>query len=504
MQDSDTAGSEALGQINRLLVGVNHSAPSVSKYRDLEHYLATLAGLPPQDVYVSYISKAGNFTVRMNQSTRAQHARLVVGLLGRPDDILSSKDAVRRFVAGQPTGVAVDIFTEGSTGSWTPTWGIEPSGHPGAASALGRVLPGLEIETYRFTSTEATAPNLGPAMLRTGSQRVAVAPLALDARTKRMFRTAVATYKAVMLVGPPGTGKTAMVEEMQGELLERPEEYGMSMPHLVTTVTPDESWTTRDLVGGDSVDDHGRIRFAKGYVLQAIEDDKWLMLDEANRADLDRIFGGLLTWLAGQTVTVGRIAPDSVAEVRLGWISDASSAVVRPEDDEAAPEGAVEYLAGQEWRLIGTYNSLDAQRVFRLGLALGRRFAQVPVPPPAPALFRAHAEEHVAPDLPEAIRAQVLAAICRIYEIHARTPATSMGPALFLALPGYVTQGVQLRDTPNCQELLAEAYLASFGPWLCRLEQEVQDELGAAMSDSDVLGTEWEWVRDQLRHLAGQ
>ena len=102
MQDSDTAGSEALGQINRLLVGVNHSAPSVSKYRDLEHYLATLAGLPPQDVYVSYISKAGNFTVRMNQSTRAQHARLVVGLLGRPDDILSSKDAVRDSSQGSP------------------------------------------------------------------------------------------------------------------------------------------------------------------------------------------------------------------------------------------------------------------------------------------------------------------------------------------------------------------------------------------------------------------
>jgi MoxR-like ATPase len=336
------------------------------------------------------------------------------------------------------------------------------------------------------------------------SQRAAVAPLALDARTKRMFRTAVATYKAVMLVGPPGTGKTAMVEEMQSELLERPEEYGMSMPHLVTTVTPDESWTIRDLVGGDSVDDRGRIRFAKGYVLQAIEDDKWLMLDEANRADLDRIFGGLLTWLAGQTVTVGRIAPDSVAEVRLGWAADASSAVVRPEDDEAAPESAVEYLAGQEWRLIGTYNSLDAQRVFRLGLALGRRFAQVPVPPPTPEQFRTYAEEHVASHLPEAIRDQVLAAVCLMYEIHARTPAASIGPALFLALPGYVTQGVQLQGTANCQELLAEAYLASFGPWVCRLEQEVQDELGAAMSAGDILGTEWEWVRDQLRHLAGQ
>jgi MoxR-like ATPase len=502
VQDIDTTAGDALGQINQLLADVNHSAPSVSKYGGLEGYLADLTGLPSQDVYVSYISKAGNFTVRMNQSRRVQRARLVVGLLGRPDDIPATVDAARRFAAAQPTGVTVVILAEGPAG-WLPVRGIEPAGHPGAASVLRSFLPGLQIETYPFTSMEAATPDSGPAAQRIISQQAAITPLALDARTKRMFRTAVATYRAVMLVGPPGTGKTAMVEEMQGELLERPEQYGMSMPHLVTTVTPDESWTTRDLVGGDSVDDNGHIRFAKGYVLQAIEDDTWLMLDEANRADLDRIFGGLLTWLAGQTVTVGRIAPGSLAEVRLGWASGTVSRVVRP-GDEDAPESAVEYLAGEEWRLIGTYNSLDAQRVFRLGLALGRRFAQVPVPPPTPERFCAYAEEHVAPHLPEAIRDQALSAMCLMYTIHARTQATSIGPALFLALPGYITRGVQLRDTATCQELLAEAYLASFGPWLCRLEQEVQDELGAALSAGDVLGTEWEWVRDQLRHLAGQ
>src|SRR5262249_48942925 len=110
-------------------------------------------------------------------------------------------------------------------------------------------------------------------------------------------------------------------------------------PHDVLTVTADESWTTRELVGGDSVDDQGRLRFAPGYVLQAVEADKWLLIDEANRADLDRIFGGLLTWLSGQEVTVGRLSPTKPAEVVLGWSQSPDSSAPKSLDvDELEPD----------------------------------------------------------------------------------------------------------------------------------------------------------------------
>ena len=63
-------------------------------------------------------------------------------------------------------------------------------------------------------------------------------------------------------------------------------------------MTPEEGWTTRDLLGGETVDDNGNLRFRPGHVLEAIRDDRWLVLDEANRADMDKIFGGLLTFLS--------------------------------------------------------------------------------------------------------------------------------------------------------------------------------------------------------------
>src|SRR5690606_32270056 len=88
--------------------------------------------------------------------------------------------------------------------------------------------------------------------------------------------------------------------------------------------TPDESWTTRDLVGGDTIVD-GHIRFRPGWVVRAIADDRWLVLDEANRADMDRIFGGLLTWLSGGTVAIGSEHSGADArEILLGWTTGAS------------------------------------------------------------------------------------------------------------------------------------------------------------------------------------
>ena len=98
---------------------------------------------------------------------------------------------------------------------------------------------------------------------------------------------------------------------------------------------------------------------------------------------MDRIFGGLLTWLSGQDVTLGTVSPSiGSPQVQLGW----SGRDVFGRERRAAHHpgrraaGPVRYLAGTEWRLLGTYNALDAQRVFRFGHALGRRFLRVPIP----------------------------------------------------------------------------------------------------------------------------
>ena len=69
-------------------------------------------------------------------------------------------------------------------------------------------------------------------------------------------------------------------------------------------------------------------------------------------------------------------------------------------DKERGLLGSIAYLAGKDWRLLGTYNALDAQRVFRFGSALGRRFARVPVPAIDTATFAAVLEQQKE-DLPE-------------------------------------------------------------------------------------------------------
>jgi MoxR-like ATPase len=248
-----------------------------------------------------------------------------------------------------------------------------------------------------------------------------------------------------MLVGPPGTGKSTLVEQMVRESAEQPEAYGMTYGHELSIVTPDESWTARDLVGGTTIGQDGELQFAPGHVLQAIAADKWLLLDEANRADLDRIFGAMLTWLAGQQVSVGRDTPGSSAEIILTWSDQARSEVVdfEPADGRAA---ATVYRAGREWRLLGTYNSLDAYRVFRLGLALGRRFAQIPVPPPSSELFRQIVQQRVEGILENQAGQRVADVVARIYEVHSAVRALALGPALFLTIPDYVEAGLRGED----------------------------------------------------------
>jgi dynein-related subfamily AAA family protein len=75
---------------------------------------------------------------------------------------------------------------------------------------------------------------------------------------------------------------------------------GLCAGYVLTTATAD--WTTYETIGGLKPTQDNRLTFAPGHFLEAIEQNKWLVIDELNRSNFDRAFGQLFTVLSGQAV----------------------------------------------------------------------------------------------------------------------------------------------------------------------------------------------------------
>jgi len=331
-----------------------------------------------------------------------------------------------------------------------------------------------------------TVPTAGPA----ATDEVSVV---VDARVERMLRRCIAQYPCVLLVGPPGTGKGTLVRWLASLVAADPAEFGFSAGFDPNPMwrTPDESWSAFDLVGGLAPDADAALVWSNGLLLNAIAEQRWLVLDETNRADLDKIMGPLLTWLSGQEVEVGRTTPHGGSPVELGWTTDPLCVADTPDPDTGQ---STRFLAGQNWRLLGTYNPQDAQRVFRMGQALSRRFVVIPVPSLTPGQF-----ETLLSDLHGTLSDDGRAAIAGLYSAHYSEPETLLGPAVFLRLAAYL-------DDVGDDELgehVAEAYVANVGKFISAFEDAVFEALATrVVEDEQALTREqWDWTAAQRQTL---
>ena len=193
--------------------------------------------------------------------------------------------------------------------------------------------------------------------------------LVLHSHALEQAAAALNAGKHIILLGPPGTGKTTLAED----LCRSAHDLGCNHGHILVTATGD--WTTFDTIGGYMPRPNNQLIFRPGIFLKAIEAGKWLVIDEINRADIDKAFGELFTVLSNQVVTLPYVAEDG-RPVRI----------LPP--DKPRSEQTYDYVIDPSWRIIGTMNVYDKASLFSMSLAFMRRFAFIDVAIPHPAAYR--------------------------------------------------------------------------------------------------------------------
>ena len=170
----------------------------------------------------------------------------------------------------------------------------------------------------------------------------------------------------IVLQGPPGTGKSSLARALCRAF------HCSYLP-----VTAHEDWTTFEVIGRQTLivnkDGKEQIIPINGFFTEAVircagsivrhfdadaePQATWLLIDELNRAHLDRAFGELFSVLG----------------------TDDLVPIILPHQ----PVGNCELTTPRRFRLIATLNSIDRQFVNNLGQGLKRRFTflTVDVPP---------------------------------------------------------------------------------------------------------------------------
>lgn len=258
-----------------------------------------------------------------------------------------------------------------------------------------RLLPPLDAYV------PARPIDLDPASLEQSLQAHKPTPLHFPWHVIEAACASLNAGKSVIFTGPPGCGKSKLAQHVAM--------MATDQPPVLVTASP--AWTSGELMGRYLPRQDGRgLRFAPGHLLRAIEDHRWLMIDEFNRADIDGCFGELFSLLAGDTVELpyeeplqdqgGDEADASPAEASSNRAAPMGTVRVVPEGREVVA-GYRNYTMSAAFRIVATMNDADRSGLSRLSYALQRRFDIIPVEAPASGVLKEVIEQGIARQVSE-------------------------------------------------------------------------------------------------------